>query len=77
MHTVCYFGRQFDNSYLIFRASQVAIVVQNLPANARGARDMGLVPGSGRPLGVRNGTPVQYSCLGDSMARGALWATVL
>ena len=52
-------------------------MVKNLPANARGARDMGLVPGSGRPLGVRNGTPVQYSCLGDSMARGALWATVL
>ena len=34
-------------------------VVKNLPANAG---DMGLIPGSGRPLGGRHGSPVQYSC---------------
>ena len=29
------------------RASQVALVVKNLPANAEGARDAGSIPGSG------------------------------
>ena len=33
----------------VFRASQVALVVKNLPANA-GDRDVGSVPGLGRPL---------------------------
>ena len=30
-------------------------VVNNLPANARDARDTGLIPGSERPPGVGNG----------------------
>ena len=48
-------------------------VVKNLPANAG---DAGLIPGSGRSPGERNGNPVQYSCLGNPMDRGAWWATV-
>ena len=36
-------------------ASQVALVVKNLPANAGSARDGGLIPGSGRSPGVGNG----------------------
>ena len=48
-------------------------VVKNLPANAG---DMGLSPGLGRYPGERNGNPLQYSCLGNSMDRGAWWATV-
>ena len=28
------------------------------------------------PLGERNGNPLQYSCLGNPMDRGAWWATV-
>ena len=35
-------------------------VVKNLPANARVARDVCLVPGSGRSPGVENGNPLQY-----------------
>ena len=34
------------------------------------------VPGSGRSPGVGNGTPLQYSCLGNSMDRGTWWTTV-
>jgi len=35
-----------------------------------------LIPGWGRSPGEGNGNPLQYSCLEDSMDRGALWATV-
>ena len=43
-------------------------VVMNLAANAR---DTGLILGSGRYPGVGNGNPLQYSCLGNPMDRGA------
>ena len=43
---------------------------------AYNARDLGLIPGSGRSPGEGNGNPIQYSCLENSMDRGALWATV-
>ena len=48
-------------------------MVKNPPANARDAGDAGLIPGWGRSPGVRNGNPLQYSCLGNSMDRGAWW----
>ena len=32
-------------------------------------------PGLGRCPGKRNGTPLQYSCLGNPMDRGTWWAT--
>ena len=51
-------------------------MVKNLPANAGDTGDMGLIPGSGRSPRVGNGNPLQYSCLGNSMDRGALWAIV-
>ena len=51
--------------------SRVALVVKNPPANAGDARDMSLIPGLGRSPEVRNGTPPQYSCLENSMGRGA------
>ena len=34
------------------------------------------IPGSGRSAGEGNGHPLQYSCLENSMDRGAWWATV-
>ena len=40
------------------------------------AGDEGLIPGSGRSPGGGNGYPLQYSCLGNPMDRGAWWATV-
>ena len=48
-------------------------VVKNLSANVG---DMGLIPGSGRAPGGGNGNPLQYSCLGNPMDRGAWQATV-
>ena len=36
-------------------ASQVVLVVKNLPASAGNARDIDLIPGSGRSPGVGNG----------------------
>ena len=47
--------------------------VNNLPANAG---DMGVTPGSGRPVGEGNGSPLQYSCLGNPVDRADWWATV-
>ena len=57
-------------------ASQVALVVKNLPVMAGDVRDLGLIPGSGRSPGGGNGNPLQYSCLENSMDRKAWWATV-
>jgi len=51
-------------------------VVKNLPANARDARDMGLIPELGRSPAGGNGNPLQYSCLEHPVDRGAWWATV-
>ena len=43
-------------------------MVKNPPANAGdNVRDMGLIPGSGRSPGVKNGNPLQYSCLENPM----------
>ena len=46
--------------------------VTNLPASAG---DVGLVPELGRSPGGGNGNPLQYSCLGNPMDRGARWTT--
>ena len=51
--------------------SQVALVVKNLPASARGIRDTGSIPGSGRSPGGGHGNPLQNSCLENPMDRGA------
>ena len=49
---------------------------QNPPANSGNAADMGLIPALGRSSGIGNGNPLQYSCLENSLDRGAWWATV-
>ena len=57
-------------------ASQVVLVVKNLPANAGDIRDTGSIPASGRFPGGRHGNPLQYYCLENPMDRGAWRATV-
>ena len=58
------------DTYLLWRASQVAqrkricLPVQETQEN------VGSIPGSGRSPGVRNGNPLQYPCLENSMKRG-------
>ena len=47
--------------------------VKNPPASAG---DRGLIPELGRSPGEGNGNPLQYSCLGNPMERGAWQATV-
>ena len=54
----------------------MAIVVKNLHANARYARDVGLIPGSRRSPEGGRGNPLQYPCLENPMDRGAWWVTV-
>ena len=62
---------KFDIQYSAYGASQVALVIKNLPASARGPVDEDSVPRWGRYPGGGNGNPLQYSCLKNSMDRGA------
>ena len=55
---------------------QVALVVKNLPANARDTRDSGSIPGWGRCPGGGHNNPLQYSCLENLVDRRAWLATV-
>ena len=43
------------------------LVVKNLPVSAGDIRDTGSTPGSERSPGVRNGYPLQFSCLENPM----------
>ena len=54
------------------RASQVALVVNNLPASAGDIRNMGLIPGSGRFSGGGPDNPLQHSCL-ENPTDGGAW----
>ena len=49
---------------------------QGYLAQNRCSSDAGLIPGLGRSAGGGHGNPLQYSCLENSMDRGAWWATV-
>ena len=54
----------------------MVLVVKNPLANAGDIRDVGLIPGLGRPPGGGYGNLVQYSCLDNPMDRGVWWATI-
>ena len=56
-----------ENSIEIPWASQVVLVVKNLPANAEDVRDAGLIPRSGKSPGEGHGSLLQYS--GSSLDR--------
>ena len=62
--------------YYITRASQVTLVVKNLPANAGDIRNMGLIPGLRRSPGEGDGKPLEHSQLENPMDRGAWRASV-
>ena len=51
-------------------------VVKNPPANAGDEGDAGSIPGPGRSPRGGNGNPLQCSCLGNTMDRGAWQAIV-
>ena len=66
----------FDVSYSPWWASQVTLVVKNLPANAGDIRDADSIPGWGRSPGGGHSNPLQYLCLENPMDRGVWWAVV-
>ena len=51
-------------------------MMKNLPAIAGDAGNAGSIPGLGRSPGEGNGNLLQYSCLENSMDRGAWRATI-
>ena len=51
------------------------VVVKNPLARIEDIRNAGLIPGLGRSSAEGNDNPLQYSCLENSMDRGAWWAT--
>ena len=51
-------------------------MVKNPPANAGDTRDEGSISEVGRSSGGGHGNPLQYSCLENSMDRGAWWVMV-
>ena len=53
------------------RDFQGGTMIKNPPDNAGDAGDQGSIPGLGRSPGGRNGNPLQYSCLENSLDRGA------
>ena len=57
-------------------ASQVRLVVKNVPANAGDIRDASLIHRSGRSPGEGHSNPLQYSCLENPMDGGAWQAIV-
>ena len=69
-------------SVLIHLATYNTVIVLGFPGGSGGkesacnAGDPGLIPGSGRSLQEGTGNPLQYSCLGNPMDRGA-WPTTL
>ena len=69
-------GIQYVLVVTIIGASLVVLMVKNPSANAGDARDMGSIPALGRYPGEGNGNSLQYSCLENTMDRGAWWATV-
>ena len=59
----------------MFFGGSGGIVVKNLPVKQE-TGDAGSIPGWGRYPGGGSGNPLQYSCLGNPVDRGAWWATV-
>ena len=51
-------------------------MIKNPPSNAGDIRDIGLIPGLGRSPGREHDNPLQFSCLENTMYRGAWQATV-
>ena len=64
------------DSYGCSWASWVVIVVKNSLASAGDIRDKGSIPGLGKSPGGEHGSSLQYSCLENSMGRGA-WQAML
>ena len=82
-------GTQFQGLYIDFlywqfisQLSNVVDINLGFPGGSDGkqsacnAGDLGFIPGFGEFPGEGNGNPLQYSCLENSMDRGAWWAII-
>jgi len=66
-------------NFLFYFELSISLVAQTVKNPSTSAGDTGLlalIPGSGISPGERNGSPLQCSCLQNSMDRGAWWAPV-
>ena len=68
--------RVLANNYKHLNGFPSGMVVKNLPAHAGYLGDTGSIPGLQRSLGERNGNLLKYSCLENSMERGA-WKAIV
>ena len=71
-----FFLTMYVPTYLPIWASQVALVVKSLPANAGDIRNTSSISGLRRYPGEGTGYPLQYSCLENPVDRGDWWAAV-
>ena len=55
------------------RGFSCGVIVKNLPTDTGDAGAVDLILGLGKPPGEGNSNPLQYSCLKNSMDRGAWW----
>ena len=66
-----------DENFSHLHLPRASLVAQTVNESACNAGDLGFIPGLlERPPGEGNGYLLQYSCLENSMDRGAWWATV-
>ena len=72
----CTFMATFNPLLEFTRASQLVLIVKNLPANTGDIRDTGSIPALGRSCGGGCGNSLQYSCPEDPRDRGPWGATV-
>ena len=73
---VCSHTRVFACTCMHTQASQMALVVKNPPGKAGRHRDVGSIPGLGRPPAGGLSNLLQHSCLENPMDGGAWRATV-
>ena len=79
MHFICTLYLYFKSRNILYTSNTLHIVlmytsgavVKNSPTNSGDRRDRGPIPGLERSHGGGNSNPLQYSCLEDSMDRGA------
>ena len=78
LEQVCWMNKRmiFIICYTFYKGFPGGSVEKNPCANAGDTWDADLIPRSRRSPRVGNGNPLQYSCLENSMDRGAWWATV-
>ena len=69
-HVFCSYSVRFYNISKVTDGFPQGSVVKNIPANSRDTANTSSIPGSGKSPGEGNGSPLQYSCLENSMDRG-------